>query len=282
MTETSLNQGVQTSTEKAAVELFSGSEIIFSIIKSHKATLGAKITDNYIENNTALQDHIAFSPILVTLSGFVGNVVLKSDAAIQQVQDELEQVKTRQLLSNNFFNYENYFDTTSGVSVKLGMITTLFPPMNNNMQRIVYNMANVYDAGRNAIDGLWSRRNNKNSAIITNKQTNPQKTAIQEAYEQISATFYSRLPNTVLTPWATYNNMYIQSVEVTQDELNHIIDLSITFKQLKFANVEYGKVNEQVRASYNEAAAADLENNGKSDNSIMYDGYTPNREYKNW
>ena len=105
---------------------------------------------------------------------------------------------------------------------------------------------------------------------------------LKYAYNALQFTFYNRKACVIHTPWKTFQDMYIQSIEITQDDVNHIMDVSVTFKQLKFASVQYGKVNEQVRASYNAAAAADLENDGKAQtNSILYERYTPGAEYVN-
>ena len=261
---TNINAGAQQNIANAAVELFHGAELVFSIIKSHSASLNAQITDNYVESNFAIQDHIAFAPIIVTLSGLIGENVLTSEAAIQQAQDELEQAKERQRLSGNFFYLPNYLSegfSSSMVATKLGVIDGIIPSMSNYTQMAVNAINYVYDAANSFLTDKWA---NENNAILDNERIKSgEPTALQKAYEQIKNTFYGRKPSKVYTPWATYEDMYIQSVEITQDELNNIVDLTVTFKQLKFSKVEYGEVNEQVRSTYNAASAADEQNGGK-------------------
>ena len=261
---TNISAGVEKNTAEAAVELFNGNELVFGIINNHSATLNAQITDNYVESNIALHDHIAFSPITVTLSGLVGNVILKSEAAIQQAQDELEQAKSRQRISGDFFRKANYIDagaSSSMVVTKLGSIGRLYPPMSNITQQAVNTLMYAYEAANSVLSRKWT---NRNEAILDNSPVNNEEpNELQKAYEQIKNTFYSRQPSKVYTPWTTYENMYIQSVEISQNELNHIIDLSVTFKQLKFSQVEYSEANEQVRDSYNAAVAADEQNGSK-------------------
>ena len=284
---TNINKGVQENTEKAAVELFNGSEMLFGIIRTHKATLGAQITDNFVENNFAIHDHIAFQPITVTLTGLIGDVMLTSEAATQQAQDELEQAKYRQRISGNFFKMPNYIDNSSMVVTKLGTIGALAPQMSNITQMAVNSISYAYSAARAVLTRKW---NNKNQAVMNNTPVNNnQQTRIQQAYEQLKNTFYSRQPNKVYTPWADYENMYIQNIEVSQDEQNYIIDVSVTLKQLRFSEVQYTQVNEQVRDAYNAAAAEDLENNGKSNTSIKlqrleskYGPYTGPMENGEW
>ena len=270
---TNISAGVEENTAQAAVELFNGNELVFGIINNHSASLQAQITDNYVENNFAIHDHIAFAPITVTLSGLVGNLILKSDEAIQQAQDELEQAKNKQRLSGNFFVATNYTDalidtsSSSLVATKLGSIESLFPPMSNITKRATGFIQLAYEAAGSRITTKWQ---NENDAILDNTPINSEEpNALQKAYEQIKNTFYSRQPSTVYTPWAIYENMYIQGIDISQDELNHIIDLSVTFKQLKFSKVEYGKANQEVKAAYNAALTAEEEEGGGKGKTIL-------------
>lgn len=260
---TNINKGAEENIQNSAVELFCGTSLVFGIVKTHSASLSAQITDNYIENNTSLQDHIAFAPITVTLSGLVGDVILKSDEATQQAKDELEQAKNRQRITGNFYRLPNYIDNSSLVTTKLGSIGQLIPPLSNVTQMAVNTVSYIYNSAQSTFAKKWF---NKNMAISSNvtPQTGGLKTEIEKAYEQLKNTFYAKMPNKVYTPWTTYDNMYIQSIEITQDEQNYIVDLTITLKQLRFSTVEYTGVNEEVRASYNAVAVSDLENNGKA------------------
>lgn len=279
---TNINTGALQNVAEAAVELFNGAEVIFSVVNNHSASLNAQITDNYVESNFAIQDHIAFSPITVTLSGIVGENVLTSEAAIQQAQDELEQAKNRQRLSGNFFYLPNYLNegfSSSMVTTKLGTIDALFPSVGNYTQMAVNAIEYVYDAANSFLTNKWA---NANNAILDNARVKSgEPTALQKAYEQIKNTFYGRKPSKVYTPWATYEDMYIQSIEVSQDELNNIIDLTVTFKQLKFSKVEYSEVNEQVRASYCAASTAEEQNGGKNRSMLLDLGYAGNTFIKN-
>lgn len=273
-TTTNINKGVQEHTEKAAVELFNGGELLFGIVKSHKAALNAQITDNFVESNFAIQDHIAFQPIVVTLSGLVGDCILTSKEATQQAQDELAQAKERQRFTGKFSRWENYTDNSSMVVTKLGTFGALMPQISNVTQMAVNTIALAYTAANNTLVNKWS---NKNQAVLNNTPVNNnQKTKIQEAYEELRNAFFARQPNKVYTPWAVYENMYIQGIEISQDEMNFIVDISVTLKQLRFSKVEYTEVNEQVRSMYNADATAELENNGKSQNTIWYDRYGNN------
>lgn len=262
-----LEGAIQTTT---GVEL-PNAELIFNIIKTHRTSLNAQITDNYIENNTALQDHIAFSPITVTLSGVVAVQVLTNKEAEFRKQQELMGAKFEQI-----FGLES-------IAVRLNSLGFLAPQFCNVTQNAINKVQGIYSSITRYV-GIAQALTNYDAAELDSviPTTGEEEPKLNEAYTILSRTFYNRKACIVHTPWKTFQDMYIQNIEITQDDVNHIMDVSVTFKQLKFASVQYGKVNEQVRASYNAAAAAELENNGKAQtNSIAYDRYTPGAEYVN-
>lgn len=268
---TNINKGVEIRTQKAALELFNGTGLVFSIINNHQATLSAQITDNFIENNTSLHDHIAIQPITVTLTGLVGDIVLTSEAAAQQIQDELEQAKARTRLSGNFFRLSNYTemltgtDSSSLVATKLGTFGSLVPQMSNATKLAVGFIQQAYSAANRSLVNKWQ---NQNNAALNNTPITQQESIIKEAYARLRDTFYSKSPNKVITPWETYENMYIQSLEISQDEKNFVVDVSVTLKQLRFSSVQYTKANEEVLNAYAADAQAKEEDCGKLESTL--------------
>lgn len=260
-------------------------ELVFSIIKTHRTSLNAQITDNYIENNTALQDHIAFSPIVVTLSGLVGENVLTSAAAELQTQEQLLTARAFQnqiLWGDRGEWWEGLTNPSSPLGNKLNTLSILIPASSNITQLAKNAVSQVYTSARRYIGAFAGFFNQNTASLPKSNRGNIENQKLKYAYNALQFTFYNRKACVIHTPWKTFQDMYIQSIEITQDDVNHIMDVSVTFKQLKFASVQYGKVNEQVRASYNAAATADLENDGKAQtNSILYERYTPGAEYVN-
>lgn len=51
--------------------------LYFDTIEEHTLNIQNQITDNYIENNTSIQDHIAHAPITISMRGLIGEVVYK-------------------------------------------------------------------------------------------------------------------------------------------------------------------------------------------------------------
>ena len=122
--------------------------------------------------------------------------------------------------------------------------------------------------GINNINRYLQMTNKNDATVYLNTPNITYKTRIEQIYDEFKNTFYNRGQCSVYTPWGTYNDMYIQSLDVSQDEQKNIIDISVTYKQLSFANVEYGKVDETIRAMYNEQARAEQENCGKADSNM--------------
>ena len=58
---------------------------LFDTRGEEEANLESDITDNYIEDNTAMQDHIGLKPMTITLRGYVGELTNKLDPDLAQL-----------------------------------------------------------------------------------------------------------------------------------------------------------------------------------------------------
>ena len=69
---------------------------------------------------------------------------------------------------------------------------------------------------------------------------------------------------TVVTPFKTFGNMYIQSITFTQGNENYTADIQLTLKQINKAETNTTKPDEKVMAKYNAYARAEEANLGKA------------------
>ena len=60
------------------------SGFLFDVKGRDELTLASNITDHYVENNSAIQDHIALKPITIRLNGFVGELKNSYDVSTWQ------------------------------------------------------------------------------------------------------------------------------------------------------------------------------------------------------
>ena len=49
--------------------------LYFDIIQEHSINLQSQITDNWLENNSPVNDHIANSPLIISLKGISGELI---------------------------------------------------------------------------------------------------------------------------------------------------------------------------------------------------------------
>ena len=226
-------------TDKANITLF------FDIIREDNVSLQSQITDNYIENNTSVQDHIALSPLVINLSGLIGDIVYTApttfyDAIINSI--------------NNFTG-----NTLNVTTDKLSPISALLPPLSNANQ-----------TARNAVQYVESsyRRyeNIIKSGINLYSNSGSKETRLQQVYAELALLRESRALVTVKSPYSEYpyENMAIQSITMRQGEQNYISDIEVTLKQVKFAQTQTTKPDTSVMATYNAIPRVEQANCGKA------------------
>lgn len=223
----------------------------FDVISSHAISTQSQITDNYLENGTAVQDHIAHSPLQITLSGLCGDVVYKSSDAEEDYIREL--------------GYAKYKSVEIEAFNKLSTLTTIMPALNNTMS----NFINKAQSKANSIKryvGIVRSFMNTNDPMDRHYGLNQNflNVRLKEIYENLKWLKDNNIPLFVNTPWGDFEDMYILSLTLRQGDVNFSSDIEITLKQLRFANVENTEVDKNVMAKYNAQAQADVQNNGKT------------------
>ena len=214
----------------------------FDVLMEHSISIQNQITDNYIENNTAIQDHIAQSPIIVSVRGLIGELVYKPptkalDFLYNTVNDPLK----------------DSFKSGRVVSDKLLTIPALLPPV-DNVTQIAKNAVQYVEASVNRYVKIA-----KNFLSDTTKITQ-----LEKIYSKFMAFRTNNRELTVVTPFKTFGNMYIQSITFTQGNENYIADIQLTLKQINKAETNTTKPDEKVMAKYNAYARAEEANLGKA------------------
>lgn len=223
----------------------------FDVIDEHSISIQNQITDNFLENNTAVQDHIAHNPITVSLNGLSGEIVF------EQPNWALDK------LSNEYGNL---------MPEKLKILPGLIP-----------NVDNLTQIAKNTIQYVESSYK-RYEKVIKNITQNTRDTRLRQIYKELKALSDANAKFIVETPYATFENMYIQSITLRQGNENYITDLGITLKQIQYANVSVTEADKEVLAKYTQYAKAQIENNGKTKSiktnvSILRDNYNKISSY---
>lgn len=168
-----------------------------------------EITDHFMEDNTASQDHIGVKPIMVTLRGLVSELALAQSvansvsAALASVENQLSQA-----------------DAYLG-SYAPGTAQTMLAAITQAQSVAIQ------------IEQAAARAAQIASFFLPGPQYNKQQTG----YSQLNALYKARTLFTVFTPFEVFDNMAIVSVKATQPEKSRTTsDFTVTMKQLRFTN----------------------------------------------
>ena len=218
----------------------------FDIITNHSISIENNITDNYIEDNTAIQDVIAHAPITISLSGSISELVYVPSTNSRFLGQVYKYINKDATNKNGIRDYV--------VTDKLSALAQLYPPVDNLTQLAKNTIVYIEDS----IDRY--HKIYKNFTRNINEETR-----LQKVYSDLKDLRDTNASLIVVTPFGQFINMYIQSINFEQGNENHVGNISITLKELNFASVLYTEADQSVLSRYNKNAQADTENNGKAD-----------------
>lgn len=202
--QTSLNQFIV-----KPINAFGLGGFVFDSEGTSTVNLYSEITDHYTEANIAIQDHIAIAPQKITLKGYVGEVVYRTD----QTNNTSLQKAVRKLTT-----LTNYLPVlTTGVKQAMSVLkgeTTL---------------DNIKPSDVNKVVDLWA----------LTKNLNPGASKQQQAYLYFKALFEQKILVSVQTPFEFMTNMAIESITAIQTEdTKYITDFAITLKKIRVAETK--------------------------------------------
>jgi len=183
---------------------------VFDVEGDTSHNLNSEISDHYLEDNSAVQDHWAIRPKRITLKRYVGELTYQ--------QDETIVTQAQQVVR------------------KLTILNSYLPVLSQGAQQIkdLKNISfdtlkeSVASQTINKITDYWAFV--KNLAGLTSKQ--------QQAYQYLKALQEGKILVSVQTPFEFLNNMAIESITAIQQEgSKYVADFSITLKQIRFAQL---------------------------------------------
>lgn len=268
-------------------ELNTAVNYYFDVISEHSIEMINQITDNYVENNTAIQDHIAQNPLIISISGISGEKVFRYDPAVANqllAEAQFQAAKMGNSINFNNLQADSFWDLVGLGSYakdlnKLSAIAVLYPPVSNYMQ-VAKNAAELVDAAVSKYSNLYHSIFNKEKGSATEVfgENILTETRLKEIYNNLAQLRANNIALVVSTPYGIFADMYIQSVRLRQGNELYVTDIEMSLKQLRFSNVTTTAADKDVMAKYNAYARAQVENNGiaqgtkKSLAAQAYDG----------
>lgn len=214
--------------------------LYFDTIEEHTLNIQNQITDNYIENNTSIQDHIAHAPITISMRGLIGEVVYKPPmTALNKI---IGKIDTPLAQKYGIF-----------ISDKLSPIPALLP-----------SVSNVTQLARNAVQYVEASYRRYEKIIKSFGEGRYRQTRLEEVFDKLKTLRDFNDLLIVETPYQVFDNMVIQSITLRQGNINYTSDIEITLKQINYASTYNTEPNKKVMAMYNAIQRANEANHGKA------------------
>lgn len=177
------------------------SGLIFDIVGRVNVKASSDVTDHFVEQNYAIQDHVALKPIIVTMEGKAAEVVAVYQPSILQ----------------------SIFTALEGLIPLPG----LAPSFNAQDSQFYAAMASVAQLGQNLVNtALNAFQIFQNAMTLVTKQ--------QSAYQFLINMRNNRQLCTVETPFAIFENMIIEDLDCDQtEETTKISQFIVRFKQIQ-------------------------------------------------
>ena len=211
--------------------------LFFDVVNDHTINIQNSITDNYLENNTAVQDCISHSPITVSVKGISGELVYTPpELALSNIYE----------YANSLLTQDEYTKTD-----KLTAIPALLPPVDNLTQR-----------AKNAVQYVEASYDRYKKIYDKAKRPIYNQSRLEKIYEELLALRNNNTLFVVVTPYSEFRDMAIASITLSQNNVNYTTDIQIDFKQINYTDTQKTKPDEKVKAWYNAAARTGLANHG--------------------
>lgn len=184
---------------------------VFDIAEECEVSLESEITDHYVEDGTAVQDHIALRPERVTLRGYVGEIVYNTGGDKGFVRRAAE---------------------------KLTTVASYLPVVSNYANKIYNDIAKINLGSDSVFTSIEKLFNVGGDVYKAYRDINIPQDKQGEAFIYFEALRNSRKLLTVQTPYRYYTDMAIETVKIIQDAQSRDgSDIEVTLKKIRFAQV---------------------------------------------
>lgn len=211
---------------------FGISGFIFDGLGETAVTHTSDITDNVIEDNSVLNDHIATKPLKIKLVRYIGELSLKDQTPLQKLAGD--------------------------IVPKLAPVISFAPQMvdaTKNITSLINGNAPQNVTALSSADNLY--------ALF--KNLNPFASKKQQAYIYFKALAEKGITFSVQTPFQYYRNMAIETIVATETEDNEeVSNFTLELKQLRFASVSKTAYDPNSYAARSQTQQAPPKDQGKA------------------
>ena len=185
-------------------------ETLYFTIEGEQSIQGdSDVTDQFVEKNEAIQDHVSIKPIIITTTAYVGELTNKIEGVLGEADDFVKE--------------------------KLQVINQYAPKLTAGATQVlntVKQTISVAKKAKDAIGNAWDKiQGNDKSKKMTKQQT---------IADRIQTYWENRTLFLVRTPWKQYDNCIIKSFRTSQpqDTENYSV-FDVTFQQIRFVQANF-------------------------------------------
>lgn len=212
---------------------------IFDLKKEYKLSLSSDITDHYVEDNVAIQDHIGLKPVILDVVGSIGEVNLNAAGK------KMNEAKIKGEIFSKKEGKTNIFNAVDSYSNRMGSLTSFVPNIANQARDIYDSAKSVYNTGKKAFnfvkDPTGETKRSKGSGFAyTETYTEKEIYKSEQFYwiDWFKTQWEHRASFTIVTPYGVLRDMYIMELSASQpDNTRYVTNLNIKFKKINKATV---------------------------------------------
>lgn len=221
--------------------------ILFDYIQDETSTVEATITDNWIESNYVVQDHIAIKPRIYRIRGCVGEVIYEN---ISLFLNKIDDFKEKHPV------FQKTMEVMNGVSVFSGVVS--------NYTRAAINLVKQIESSYDRYKQIYENFTKAN-------QIRGKRQAV--LYEMLVYMMQNRIPVKITKlafsevfeeSYPYEKQFFIQSVSARQGENAYISDIELTIKEVRIAATKTTQVDKSKFAGMTATAKAEQTTQGNA------------------
>lgn len=203
-----------------------GVAVYFDYIEDETSAIEASITDNYVESNYSIQDHIAIKPKVYRLRGCIGEIVYKNEF-------------TWYNKISNKINHPILLKTLDKMKPTVSVSPTI-----SNYTKLAQDIVNQVESSFNRYKKTW----NDFKGIGNPYKGNRQRVVVAILNQILQQRIPVRLEDLKYTyePFqeGQYDKTYfLQSVSAHQGDNDFITDIEVTIKEFRIAKTKITKLD---------------------------------------
>ena len=180
----------------------------FGIASGNTVTASSELTNNYMENNSQRQDHWAITPVVYTLTGYIGEVIYKPASNWSSWLEE---------------NVTNYLEPLSIISPTVsGYVQSAM----NVVHQIEANYQKFSKYAENIVKSVNSIFGKNNMPLFANNA--------HQVFVALKALRDNRVLVDVYTPYGTFKQMAMTAITMSEDEKSkYKWSISVTLQEYR-------------------------------------------------